>query len=490
MTRIRLAEPLFLILKSTEMNCKKLVPYFFCLLTTVCSFGQQQPVAKRLDSLFNSLAAQNQFNGSVLIAEKGKILYQSGKGYSNELTKKQNNTATIFELASCSKQFIGVGIALLHRDGKINYNDDITQYIPELSSFKGVSIYNLLHHTSGIPEFLSKFREDWKKESIATNQDVINYYASRKDTLEFQPGTQYRYCNTNYAFLATIIERESGKCLNSYLSEKIFKPLKMDRTFIYNRRLSPRKLKNYAIGYVWIKNSFEKATEDDKRVGDMMSYYMDGIVGSAKVNSTVEDIYKWVKALNSNQLLTQQELGEVMEVSQTSNNKNVPYGFGFDLRKKEGRLYSYGHTGSWDGYSTFIYHNLQQDRTIVVLNNFEKGVAPYDDIVAILDNKPSSGRMRKRIYLSEEEISKFAGAYTDSEDSSAKHIITCLQGHLIYNTDKLNWDMRFFPTSENTFQAIRQAGVDGVMTFTKQSDGTMKLEMTQYGQVIGKGLKH
>lgn len=473
------------------MNYRDLILSILLLLTGNYCSGQKQHIEHRLDSLFNALAAQNQFNGSVLIAEKGTVLYKSGKGYSNELTKEQNNTQTIFELASCSKQFIGVAIALLHRDGRINYTDDITRYIPELFNFKGVKIYDLLRHTSGIPEYLAKFREDWKNDRIATNQDVINYYAARRDTLEFQPNARNQYCNTNYAFLATIIERVSGQSIDIYLSEKIFKPLKMYRTFIYNRRLSSRKIENYAYGYVWVKNSFEKVTEDDPRSGrPRMTYYMDGIVGNAKVNSTVEDMYKWINALKSNQLLSQQEFDEVMKISRTEDNKNVNYGFGFEVRKKDDKISSYGHTGSWDGYITLVYHNVPNDRTIIVLNNFDKGVCPYDPILEILDNKPPSNSLPQKVNLQEANLRKFAGEYIDPEDPSTKHIITYLDQHLIYNTDKVNWDMRFFPISENTFQAIRQGGADGVMKFTPQSDdGPMQLEMTQYGQIIGNGVR-
>ncbi len=457
-------------------------------LTTVLCFGQKINVEQRLDSLFNSLAEQNQFNGSVLIAEKGKILYKSGKGYSNETTKEKNNPETIFELASCSKQFIGVGIALLHRENKINYTDDITLYIPELSNFKGVKIYDLLHHTSGIPEFLGHFANDWKNVRIATNQDVIDYYSAKNDTLEFLPNSHYQYSNTNYVFLATIIERVSKQKIETYLADKIFKPLKMDRTFIYNRRVNPKKIKNYAYGYSWIKNSFEKATEDDTRIGNMMSYYMDGIIGNAKVNSTVEDIYKWINAIKNNTLLNQQEFDEVMKITQTSNNEKVTYGFGFEVRQNDNNI-SYGHTGSWDGYITFIHYNSKNDRTIIVLNNFRNGVYPYETITEILDNKPSSNEFIKKINLSEEEIKKFVGEYADSENPTEKHIISYLNKHLIYNTNKESWDMRFFPSSNNTFQAIRQGGIDGKMTFIPQNDGSMKLEMTQYGQNIGSGIR-
>ncbi len=197
------------------MNYKTLLLSILFLVAKNYSFGQENNTKKQLDSLFTVLAEQNQFNGSVLIADKGKIVYQGGKGYSNETTKALNNTKTVFELASCSKQFIGVGIALLHRQGKMAYTDDITKYIPSLSNFKGVSIYNLLRHTSGIPEYLGKFYKDWKKDRIATNQDLINYYANQKDTLEFNPNAKHEYCNTNYALLASIIERVAGQDLNT-----------------------------------------------------------------------------------------------------------------------------------------------------------------------------------------------------------------------------------------------------------------------------------
>jgi CubicO group peptidase (beta-lactamase class C family) len=438
--------------------------------------------------LFNALANQNQFNGSVLIAEKGKTIYKSGKGFSNERTKQENNAETVFDLASCSKQFIGVAVALLHRDGQIEYSDDISLYIPELSNYKGVTVYNLLRHTSGIPDFLGGFRKDWRGGGIATNKDVINYYSQSKDTLQFKPSSQHWYSNTNYVLLATIIERVSKLSLNEFLEEKIFEPLRMKRTFVYNRRQNPKDIENYAYGYAWVKNSFEKAPEDDPRVGNVMVYNMDGIVGAGKIHSSVEDLYKWMTAIKSNTLLSPKEFEEVMRITETTDGEAVRYGFGFEVRKK-GANFSYGHNGSWDGYSTFIHYNTVKDRLIIVLNNFRYGVAPYRSINEIIDNKPSTKEYKKKVNLPEAEIRKFVGEYTSLETPSEKHNISYLKGHLIYNTDARDWDMRFFPTSGNTFQAIRQSGVDGVMKFTQQADGTMKLEMTQYDHKIGEGVR-
>lgn len=460
------------------------------LFAGVLSFGQKMTTEKRLDSLFTSLTAQNQFNGSVLIAEKGKIIYKGGKGYSNEVTKEINNPQTVFELASCSKQFTGVAIALLHRENKLNYTDDITRYFPKLTTFKGVTIYDLLRHTSGIPDFLYiPFSEEWKNERIATNQDLIDYFAERKDTLEFVPRSKYEYSNSNYVLLASIIEQVSGQKWEDYLTRHIFKPLKMNRTFVYNRRYEPKKVKNCSYGYDWVDNSFEKVTLDDPKIGFRKVYYMDGIYGTSKVNSSVEDLYKWINAIKNNQLLKQKEFDEVMETTQTTGGEPVDYGFGFYVRKHQDHSISYGHTGSWDGYINLIHYNSKNDRTIIILNNFKNGTCPYETITEIIDNKPCSNEFVKKVDQPEETIKQYVGEYADPENQDEKHVITYLDGYLVYNTDKVNWDIRFFPSAADTFQAVRQGGTNGVMEFTPQADGTMLLKMIMYGRVIGQGIR-
>ena len=139
---------------------------------------------------------------------------------------------------------------------------------------------------------------------------------------------------------------------------------------------------------------------------------------------------------------------------------------------------------------SLMHYDSGSDLTVLVLNNFKNGVYPYANIYEIVNNKPCSLEYAKKIDLAEQEIQQFVGEYTDPEDSTQKHLITYLDGHLVYNTDQLNWDMRFFPSAGNTFQAIRQGGTNGVMEFTPQTDGTMKLQMTQYGQVIGGGIRN
>jgi CubicO group peptidase (beta-lactamase class C family) len=468
------------------MRLTGMVPVLLLFISTM-GYGQRKQQAAQLDSIFSLLYKQYQFNGVVLVAEKGTVIYKKGFGKQDEQTGALNTVNTPFELASCTKQFTAGGIVLLHRQGKLQYTDKLSQYIPELKHWDAVTIYDLLRHTSGIPEYLIDMDSGWDKTKIATNQDVINFYAARKDTLQFVPQSRHRYNNTNYVLLATIIERVSGKDMGSYLTDNIFKPLGMKSTRVYNSRQNSQKWKKRAVGYVWGKGSFNKVTPEHSSYGDSSVYYLDGVVGAAKVSSTVGDILKWLTALKTNSFFTKAEFEEMTAITQTSAGKKIPYGFGLDVAKGENK-FSYGHTGNWDAYVSLIYHNVIKDRSIIVLQNFSLGAYPYDNIVQVLEGKPLVEEYKKKVTIPETVIQQYTGTYVDEKNAEELHLITYKEGHLFYNTQKLKWDMRFFPVSENTFQGIRQGGRDGVLRFTRLPGGELKMEMLEYDKVIGSGI--
>ncbi|RQO31839.1 serine hydrolase [Taibaiella sp. KBW10] len=468
------------------MTSIKLLFLLSCL--SVMCFGQAKQQVQQLDSIFSMLSAQQQFNGTVLIAEKGKIFFEKGYGYSNEVNKEHNGIHTIFELASCSKQFTATAIILLKRQGKLDYKDKISKYLPELSFWDKVTIEDLLRHTSGLPEFLGDMAKDWDSTKIATNEDLLRFYAARKDSLQFEPKSKHRYCNTNYALLASIIERVSGKRYADFLAQNIFKPLKMNHTFIYNRREQPKKVRHDAIGYVWSRQSLKKIRSEEPGYGEYTVYSLDGIVGTAKVNSSVTDVYKWVRALKDNTLLTKAEFEEMTAITKTSNGKDIPYGFGLMVSKGENR-FSFGHNGSWDGYATMIHHNMIKDRTIIILQNFKLGAFPYNNIVQILDKQTITTEFREKITLPAAEMEKYTGIYTDPENAGEAHAISYLDGHLFYNTTKVNWDMRFFPIKSNEFLGLRQGNYDSILRFTTLDNGDTKMEVVESGTIIGSGIK-
>ncbi len=176
---------------------------------------------------------------------------------------------SVFELASCSKQFTAMAIALLQHQGKLSVTDDFTKYIPELSCYKGITIKDLVYHISGLPDYMAQDSMwiEWDEHKIATNGDVIALLAKYKPAVLFGPGTRHEYSNTGYMLLATIVERASGLSFGDYLDKHIFKPLKMSHSLVYSRRYAPRKITNYAYGYV-TDDSLQKLV-----LPDSYSYY-------------------------------------------------------------------------------------------------------------------------------------------------------------------------------------------------------------------------
>lgn len=132
---------------------KKIILTTVSFILSTLIFGQNKQVAK-LDSVFSSLAAKKQFNGNVLIADKGNVIFEKSYGLADEAIKRKLNENTIFELASVSKQFTAMGIVILKKQGKLNYDDKISKYIPELTFYKDISVRNLLNHTSGLPDYM------------------------------------------------------------------------------------------------------------------------------------------------------------------------------------------------------------------------------------------------------------------------------------------------------------------------------------------------
>lgn len=135
-----------------------------------------------------------------------------------------------------------MGIVQLEKEGKLSYNDPLTKYFPELSFYKPITIDNLLHHTSGLPDYMSLFDKNWDKKKFATNKDVVEMLAKYKPELLFVPGDKYEYSNTGYALLGLIIEKVSKQSYGDYLNKKIFKPLGMANTRVYRSRYKPEKI--------------------------------------------------------------------------------------------------------------------------------------------------------------------------------------------------------------------------------------------------------
>ncbi len=349
-------------------NISAFVAVVLCAITTVTS-AQTNPdeKAKRLDSLYSGLHAANSFNGNVLIAEKGKVIFEKSYGLANEKTGAKLNANTIFELASVSKQFTAMAIVLLKKQGKLSYEDDMTKYVPELADYKGITIRNLLTHTGGLPDYIDITDTNWDKNKIATNIDILNLFKDLKPKKVFEPNEKREYSNTGYLILGTIIERVSGQSFGGFLEQYIFKPLEMKRSLVYRSRYQPQKIENYALAYGYSDSLKRKITPDED--GKNRFIYLDGIVGDGMVNSTAKDLLKWDRALYTGKLVNEEDKKMIFSSYPTNDNKGTNYGFGWFIRESKDFGKIVYHSGSWAGYITYIERDLDHDKTIIILQN-------------------------------------------------------------------------------------------------------------------------
>ncbi|WP_407483044.1 serine hydrolase domain-containing protein [Elizabethkingia meningoseptica] len=440
---------------------------FFILLLAVSGYvyGQKE---KKLDSLFTSLYASQKFHGNVLIAEKGKVIYEKSFGLANEKTQQKLDKNTVFELASVSKQFTAMGIVQLEKEGKLSYNDPLTKYFPELGFYKPITIDNLLHHTSGLPDYMGLFNKKWDKTKFATNQDIVNMLSKYKPELSFDPGDKFEYSNTGYALLGLIIEKVSKQSYGDYLSKKIFKPLGMTSTRVYRSRYKPEKISNYALGYVVDSLGNKKLLDDLGK--EYYTYYLDGIVGDGMVNSTTGDLLKWDRALYGDKLISQKDKDLIFSSVVTKDNKDTRYGYGWGIDTKDPFGKIANHAGGWAGYITYIERDLDHDKTIIMLqnNNSEVTSSPVKQLRNILYDIKA---VKTDISL----LQKYAGKYIKK---NSKTFEVFFENNKLFVPLNPQVKLELEAISANKFK-VRDFTPDVFYEFKILDDGSVKCNMSQ-----------
>jgi len=332
--------------------------FLFLLIITNAAFSQQE----KLDSLF---AAQKDFSGVVLIAENGKPVYQKAFGYLEFESQIPLQTTDIFELASVSKQFTAMIIMMLKEKGLLNYDDSASKYLQ--IPYKGMTIRNLLTHTSGLPDYQDIMDKYWDKSKVAGNPDCIEYLNKYAPPKHFEPGEKYEYSNTGYMLLASIAEKASGKDFIDMCRKWIFSKLKMKSTDI--RTLEEKKAtKNFAIGHIYVeeRNIYVRA---DSFPSSNYTIWLGNRKGPGRISSTAADLLKWDKALYTEKLIRQSTLQEAFTPMKLNDGTISNYGFGWELRNDPSFGKIVQHNGDNPGYKTQIIRFIDKKKTIILLNN-------------------------------------------------------------------------------------------------------------------------
>ncbi|MER0441963.1 serine hydrolase domain-containing protein [Emticicia sp. W12TSBA100-4] len=317
------------------------------------------------------------FNGNVLIAQKGVIVYQNAFGFANDSVK--NNLQSKFQLASLSKTFTAVAVMKLAEQGKLGLDYTVKDYYPNFP-YDGITIRSLLCHRSGLPFYQYTFDKMVREtKAYPTNQQIMEWFATVQPTPRMfnQPDHYFGYNNTNFAILAALVEKVTGKDFDTYMRENIFRPIGMKDSYIVTTKNDSINI-NRTIGY-----QFGRKLPKD---------YYDDISGDKGVYSTLGDLLKWYEALKTNAIISKESFREMImpRSFEFPGLRNYGYGFRLWVNAKQQTDYVY-HTGWWKGYNTIMFFDPREDFVIILLSNkYNRSVYNIKQLIEIMQGGNST----------------------------------------------------------------------------------------------------
>jgi len=436
-----------------------LIPLFI----SSSSYAAENKVV-RMNEVVQSYVTDKLFMGSVLVMQNGQVLLNKQYGDANLEWKIPNSPTTKFRIGSVTKQFTAASILLLEERGKLKINDPIKKYIPNTPpAWDKITIFNLLTHTSGIPDYAGFPNYNSDKVIPRTSEKLVAYF--RDKPLDFQPGEKWQYSNSGYALLGYLIEIISGQSYKDFLEENIFKPLNMkDSGYDSNAAIILYRASGYAPG----PNGLLNAPYID----------MSNVVAVGGLYSTTLDLLKWEQGLFAGKILSSASLKKM--ITPFKNN----YALGLEVQTVNGRLVI-SHAGGIEGFGTMLMYYPDDKLTIVVMSNIQGGTA-YEiaEKLALVahDEKVVLAPKRKEMIVSSKILEKYIGTY---QLTSMFVIITLENGHLMAqaapNMQVMNVPkVPLFAESETRFST---KGAEVRVDFFKNTQGVVThLVLHQFGQ--------
>ncbi len=312
-------------------------------------------LAYSIDSLLKKMRKLDQFNGNILVAYKGNIIYQNAVGWANPSEKDSLNLNSMFQLASVSKTVTSTAVLLLYEQRYFKLDDKFTKYFPDFP-YKNVTIKQLLNHRSGLPNYLYFNERFYPSNKIyLTNEDVYEVMVNKRIPPMFHPGARFFYNNTNYALLALLVERVSGRSYANYVQKNIFDLIGM--------RSSHVELPDE----FWYRENKTYGLYPNNRKYGVDRF--DGVFGDKGVYSNLEDMYLFNKALYPDVLLKESTLEEAFQNYVTEPRRIKQYGLGFRIKCGKDSCKIIYHNGWWHGYRTAFHRRPSDQSCVIVLSN-------------------------------------------------------------------------------------------------------------------------
>lgn len=307
-----------------------------------------------VDGFVDSILNRHPFNGSILVAKDGEVVYEKYSGFCNPSVSRDSITAaTPFHLASVSKTFTAMAVLKLQEEGLLDIHAPVSTYLPRFP-LPAVTVKSLLNHRSGLPNYVHYMDVlGWDRSKQMTNQDVLEFLIDhRKDIQIGAADRRFLYSNTNYALLALIIEKVSGQSYPEYMKHRFFEPLGMNDTYVFTLADSSRYLKSY------FSNGREYAFD-----------FLDCVYGDKNIYSTARDMLKWDRALCAGGLFSQASLDSAFKGYSFEKPGIHNYGLGWRMYLLDsGKRFIY-HNGWWHGNRTAFYRLPDDDVVIIAFTN-------------------------------------------------------------------------------------------------------------------------
>ena len=327
---------------------------------------------QRIDAVMQELHRTRGFNGNVLVAKHGKIVYENAIGWADYLHRKELNINSQFELASITKTITGTAILMLMEQGKLSLNDDVKKFFPDFP-YDGVTIRLLLTHRSGMMNYVyftdDLYRAEHRDERKGiTNTQEMALIAQYKPHPFNKPDKRFLYNNSNFMVLGSIIEKVTGQSYADFVKAHIFQPAGMAHTAVYSKAVYD-KIPVDVVGHDRGQWRYSVAQN-----------FLDGPVGDKGVYSTVGDLYLFDRALRAGRLLKQATMDSAYVPRNPMLHGHFSYGYGWRIFEAPGQQVIY-HTGWWHGFRHIFLRDMKDDVTIVLLTNLDNGsLLKLDDL--------------------------------------------------------------------------------------------------------------
>lgn len=401
------------------------VPFLliFCGRSAAQSQSLRSSVTAQVDKIFEKWDKRDSPGCALGVYKDGQVIYKRGYGMADLDNDVPITPATVFHVASMSKQFTAASIVLLAQQGKLSLDDDVRKYIPELPDFgERISIRHLVHHTSGL-------RDQWSLLGLAgwrysldliTDDDVMSVMTRQKD-LNFKPGEKHVYCNTGYTLMGLIVKRVSGMSLREFTTKNMFEPLGMTHTHF--RDDHAEIVKHNALGYV----------QEDKDKPFRLSITNFDTVGATSLHTTVVDLQLWDENFYHPRVGGPAFLQQMLERGKLNSGEQLDYAFGLVVGKYKG-LPTVDHAGGDAGYRSDMTRFPEQHFSAAVLCNSGDTnpttlVRQVADILLAKDLKPPEPAPVKETAksngaaLTAEQMAAVTGTYWNREDDDFERIL-------------------------------------------------------------------